>query len=327
MYKHYLITGGAGFIGSHLADFLIQQGKQVTSIDDLSTGRLSNIRHLLNNPAFKQVTGSVLNEALLNQIVSDVDVIIHLAATVGVRLIIEKPIQAFETNVLGTEKLLKVAKNHNLKILIASSSEVYGKVEVLPFSEENDVIFGPSSRPRWSYANSKLMDEFLALAYYREYKLPVVIARLFNTVGPRQTADYGMVMPRFIHQAVNHEPVSVYGDGSQDRCFCSVYDVRKAILQLSETPEAVGNVYNIGSTERISIMQLAKKIINLTQSKSDIIKISYADAYGQGFEDIKTRVPDIERITKLTGWIPQITLDETIMQLAGNIGYCGATGN
>jgi len=310
--RRYLITGGAGFIGSHLSELLLNQGHRVRVIDNLSTGRLSNIRHLCNNPSFAFTRASITNAALLNRLAGQSDIIIHLAAAVGVEKIIEDPVGTIETNVMGTELVLKAALRHKCRVLIASTSEVYGKGIKVPFNEKDDVLLGPTSKNRWGYAASKMVDEFLALAYQHEYKLPVVIVRLFNTVGVRQTGQYGMVVPRFIARALKGEPILVYGDGRQRRCFCDVRDVILAIAALAITPAAIGKVVNIGSRSEISIGDLARKIKSLTASRSPIVKIPYDKAYAPGFEDMRRRIPDTALIRKLIGWSPVITLDETL---------------
>ena len=316
---HYLITGGAGFVGSFLIQSLLEQGKTVTIVDNLSTGRMENIQPWIGHPRFRFAIDSITNEAVLDRLVSEVDTIIHLAAAVGVRLIVEKPVHTIETNIMGTEKILKTALRYRVKVLIASTSEVYGKSAQVPFSEDQDSLLGPSSKNRWAYAASKLVDEFLGLAYQREYGLPIVIFRLFNTIGPRQRGRYGMVVPRLIRQALEGETLSVYGDGTQRRCFCDVRDVIRAIIGLSEHPEAVGKVFNIGAANEISIKDLAERILKITQSRSKISLVPFADAYGTDFEDMPRRVPDTTRIQKLLGWSPSISLDETLTAVRDHI--------
>jgi UDP-glucose 4-epimerase len=315
--KRVLITGGAGFIGSHLADALISQGCQVTVIDDLSTGSFANIEHLARHPRFRFAIESITNEVVLDRLVSDCDVIFHLAAAVGVRLIIEQPVHTIETNVMGTEAVLQAALRYRAKVLVASTSEVYGKGTVVPFREEDDVVLGPTAQNRWAYAATKMVDEFLALAYNQERGLPVVIARLFNTVGPRQSGRYGMVIPRFVEQALRNDPLTVYGDGTQTRCFCHVSDTVRALVDLAESPDAVGRVFNVGSTEEISILDLAHRVVEGVGGdpvkQADAIQlVPYAEAYPAGFEDMQRRVPDITRIKSTIGWTPTISLEETL---------------
>jgi UDP-glucose 4-epimerase len=311
-----LITGGAGFIGSHLAEALLARGHQVTVIDDLSTGRFENIAHLAAQPRFQFAIESITNEVVLDRLASECDMIFHLAAAVGVMLIVDQPVHTIETNVMGTEAVLKAAVRYRAKVLIASTSEVYGKGNQIPFREDDDVVLGPTSRSRWAYAASKMVDEFLALAYYREKGLPVVVFRLFNTVGPRQTGQYGMVIPRFVQQALRGEPLTIYGDGRQSRCFLHVQDAVEAVLSLAEFPEAVGEVFNIGSTEEITIRDLAEKVAVLIKDRSSSDRqlsfIPYDQAYAVGFEDMLKRVPDIAKIVRVTGWFPQRSLDETL---------------
>lgn len=319
-----LITGGAGFIGSHLAESLLNQGYVVTIIDDLSTGKFSNIASLRKQKDFQFVIDSIMNEMVLDRLVSEADVIIHLAAAVGVKLIVEKPVHTIETNVTGTMKVLQAAVRYRVEVLIASTSEVYGKGNHIPFKEEDDVVLGPTTRSRWSYAASKMIDEFLALSYAREKDLPVVIFRLFNTIGPRQTGQYGMVVPRFIQQAIAGQPLTVYGDGNQSRCFLHVNDAVEAIVRLTESPRVIGEVLNIGSTEEITIRDLAKLVIDVRDSEfenrlkqqkhlsNQIIYIPYEEAYTSGFEDMQRRVPDISKIVGMVGWKPKWTLRQSI---------------
>lgn len=291
----YLITGGAGFIGSHLTDALLAAGHEVLVIDDLSTGRYANIARHAGNPRFHFARASILDGIVLDRLASQADVIVHLAAAVGVQLIVQQPVHTIETNVMGTEAVLKAALRYGCRVLVASTSEVYGKGSRIPFAEDDDVLLGPSSRSRWSYAASKMVDEFLALAYQDEYGLEVVPVRLFNTVGPRQTGRYGMVIPRFVGQALAGEPITVYGDGQQSRCFCAVGDVVAALVGLSAHPEAPGRVYNVGSDEETTIMALAERVRALTGSVSPIVTVPYAEAYAPGFEDMQRRVPDTAR--------------------------------
>ena len=312
----YLITGGTGFIGSYLAEALLAQNHSVTVIDNLSTGRFDNIAHLTGHPNFRFAVDNITNEIVLDRLASECDVIFHLAAAVGVKLIVEHPVHTIETNIMGTEAVLKAALRYRAKVLVASTSEVYGKGIKVPFAEEDDVVLGPTTRSRWSYAASKMVDEFLALAYYHERSLPAVVFRLFNTVGPRQTGQYGMVVPRFVEQALRNEPITIYGDGNQSRCFCDVSDVVRALIALSAHPEAIGNVFNIGNTEEVSITQLAERIIKVTKSQSTLEYIPYSEAYAPGFEDMQRRVPDTRKIQALLGWTPQIKLDGIIERVA-----------
>lgn len=310
-----LITGGAGFIGSHLADELIKRGDRVCLIDDLSTGRLENIEHLLGDGRCSFVHCSVLDRFSVEEFVKECDVIYHLAAAVGVKYVIENPLKAIRFNVHGTEMILELASKWRKKVMIASTSEVYGKDGAVPYREDGDRLMGATTTARWSYACTKALDEFMALAYSREQKVPVVIVRFFNTCGPRQTGQYGMVIPRFVRNALMGEPLMVHGDGTQTRCFTYVGDVVRAITTLMETEEAVGEIFNVGSTEEIQIRQLAKKVIELTGSSSTIKYISYEEAYGEGFEDMKRRVPDITKIHNLIGWKPEVRLDELLQKV------------
>lgn len=310
--SHALITGGAGFIGSHLAEALLAAGQHVVAIDNLSTGRLSNIAHLLDHPHFQFVNETILNEGVMDRLVSDCDIIYHLAAAVGVELIIQDPVHTIETNLLGSETVLRLARRYRRKVLIASTSEVYGKSDDLPFREDADRVYGATTKSRWSYAESKAMDEFLALAYHAKYGLPVVICRFFNTVGPRQTGTYGMVIPRLVKQAVSGQPLSVHGDGLQSRCFCNVKDTVRAVIALSDHPGAVGEIYNVGSQHEITILDLARRIIARANSQSDIKLIPYAQAYAAGFEDMRRRIPGIDKIYAAIGWRPAIELDQTL---------------
>lgn len=307
-----LITGGAGFVGSHLAEELLRRGEEVFVIDDLSTGRIDNIEPLKANPKFHYAIDSVHNEPVLAEMIDRCDMVYHLAAAVGVKLIVESPVNTIETNVHGTEVVLKLANKKKKKVLITSTSEVYGKSTSVPFREDQDLVLGPTTKGRWSYACSKAIDEFLAIAYWHEKRLPVIIVRLFNTVGPRQTGRYGMVIPNFVQQALNDEPITVYGDGEQSRAFGYVGDVVRALADLARHPQAAGEVFNIGNTKEITINRLAERIKELTGSQSEIVHIPYDRAYEQGFEDMPRRVPDISKIHRLTGYQPTVDLDEIL---------------
>lgn len=312
---HALITGGAGFIGSHLAERLLAHGYDVTIIDNLSTGRIENLKTLDGNPKFRAAIEDIRNIHVMDRLVSECDVIYHLAAAVGVERIISEPIETIETNIGGTEVVLKTARRYRKKVLIASTSEVYGKGVRFPFREDDDSLLGPTTRSRWSYAASKAVDEFLALAYHKQTDLPVVIFRLFNTVGPRQRGQYGMVVPRFVQWALRDEPIRVYGDGQQQRCFCNVRDVVQAIQLLGEHDAAVGQVFNIGSTEEVSILQLAERVRAQAGSRSEIEYVPYDQAYEAGFEDFRRRVPSIDKIRSTVEWDPTTSLGETIDQI------------
>ncbi len=315
MDKTTLITGGAGFIGSHLAEALLAQGKSVVVIDNLSTGSLDNIAALLQHPRFTFIKDTIANTPLLHDVLARCEFVFHLAAAVGVELIVRDPIGVIETNVEGTMAVLRAAARYAIPVLITSTSEVYGKGIRVPFAEEDDRLLGPTTKSRWCYAESKAVDEFLGLAYYREQGLPVVIVRLFNTIGPRQTGQYGMVVPRFVRQALHGAPITVYGDGSQTRCFCNVQDVVRALIQLSVTPAAMGHIFNIGSTEEVRILDLAHMVREEARSASDIIFVPYDKAYEPGFEDMARRVPDIRKIQTMLGWTPQLSLRETLAQM------------
>lgn len=312
---HALITGGAGFIGSHLAERLLAAGHEVTIIDNLSTGRIRNLAALEGKPGFHSAIEDIRNIHVMDRLVSECDVIFHLAAAVGVQRIISEPIETIETNIGGTEVVLQTARRYRKKVLIASTSEVYGKGVRFPFHEDDDTVMGPTTRSRWSYAASKAIDEFLALAYHREVDLPVVIFRLFNTVGARQSGQYGMVLPRFVRWAIKNEPIRVYGDGDQQRCFCNVNDVVTAIHALSETPKAVGEVFNIGSSEEITIRALAERVRERTNSQSPIEFVPYELAYEAGFEDFRRRIPALDKIRSAIEWEPTTSLDDTIDQI------------
>lgn len=322
----FLITGGAGFIGSHLADLLLEQGHRVLAIDDLSTGSIDNIRHILNHPNFHFARAGITDKIVLDRLASQSQVIVHLAAAVGVQLIVEHPVHTIETNVMGTEAVLQASLRYGCRVLIASTSEVYGKGSKIPFAEEDDVLLGPTSKSRWAYAASKMVDEFLGLAYRREFGLDVVVFRLFNTVGPRQTGRYGMVVPRFVRQALANQPLTVYGDGRQSRCFCDVRDVIQALYALALHPAAPGRVYNIGSTEEVSIGELAERVKALTGSRSAIVHVPYAQAYAPGFEDMQRRVPDTSRLRSLINWQPAYSLNDTLAAVVAYEQSRGATG-
>jgi len=304
-----LITGGAGFIGSHLSDAYLERGDEVFIIDDLSTGSFENIRHLKDNPRFHYTIDNVANQQVTAELVDQVDLIVHLAAAVGVKLIVESPVRTIETNVHGTEVVLSLANKKKKRVLIASTSEVYGLSTQVPFSEDGNLVMGATTKGRWSYACSKAIDEFLALAYWREKKLPTTVVRLFNTVGPRQTGQYGMVIPTFVKQALAGRPITVYGDGKQSRCFCYVGDVVGALQKLMDDDTTVGEVFNVGSNQEISIVDLAKKVKELTASQSEIVFVPYDEAYEEGFEDMPRRIPNISKVNKQIGFQPQMDLD------------------
>jgi UDP-glucose 4-epimerase len=315
MKEKILVTGGAGFIGSHLCELLVHNGHTVVAIDNLSTGRLDNIAHLLPMPGFLFVRETITNSLVLDRLTSEADIIIHLAAVVGVKLIVEDPVNTIATNIMGTEAVLTTANRYGCKVMLASTSEVYGKGFKVPFNEEDDCVMGPTSHSRWAYATSKAIDEFLGLAYYRQFGLPVVVMRFFNTVGPRQTGQYGMVIPRFVHQALLNEPITIYGDGEQSRCFADVADIIDAINKLSSNPAAVGQVFNIGSTEEVTIRELAEMVIASTGSQSKVIYVPYEEAYAPGFEDMRRRVPDLAKVHKLIGYEPHYTLEATLKRV------------
>jgi UDP-glucose 4-epimerase len=311
-----LITGGAGFIGSHLADHLLSLGDEIWAVDDLSTGSIENIEHLKSNPRFHYQVESIMNGPAIAELVDRCDAIFHLAAAVGVRLIVESPVRTIETNIRGTEIMLQLAAKKKKLVVIASTSEVYGKATKVPFCEDDDLVIGAPVRGRWSYACSKAIDEFLALAYWKEKKLPVIVVRFFNTVGPRQTGRYGMVLPNFVRQALANEPVTVYGDGTQSRCFGYVGDVVEALGKLVRTEAAVGQVFNIGNDEEVSINERAERVKKITGSTSSIVHVPYQEAYEEGFEDMPRRVPSIEKIGKLIGYRPKTSLNEIIHKVA-----------
>lgn len=310
-----LITGGSGFIGSHLAERLLSLGHEVLVLDDLSTGSIDNITHLKTQPGFSYVIDTVTNEQLLAEMIDRCDVVFHLAAAVGVKLIVEQPVHTIETNVHGTEVVLKHANKKKKLVFIASTSEVYGKSADVPFREDADLVLGATVKHRWAYACSKMIDEFLALAYWKERKLPVVIVRLFNTVGPRQTGQYGMVLPTFVRQALAGHPITVFGDGTQSRSFTYVGDVVDALVALASEPKAIGGVFNIGNPDEVSIRELADRVKAATGSSSPIQYIPYDQAYEEGFEDMPRRVPDIGKLAKLIGYEPKVGLDETIKRV------------
>lgn len=310
-----LITGGAGFIGSYLAEAHLSRGDKVSVIDNLSTGKLDNIKHLQENPNFSLTVDSIMNETVMEELISECDLVYHLGAAVGVRYIIENPLESIKTNIRGTEIVLEKANKYKKKLFLSSTSEIYGKSDNVPFKEDDDRVLGSTHIARWSYSTTKAVDEFLALAYWREKKLPVIIARFFNICGPRQTGQYGMVVPRFVKKALLNQPIPVYEDGSQSRCFTYIDDVIEAVLALIECPDAVGEIFNIGSTEEITIQELAEKIIELTNSKSTILHIPYEEAYEKGFEDMKRRVPDISKINNLIGWQPKVGIDELLSKI------------
>ena len=304
-----LITGGAGFIGSHLSDAYLQRGDEVFIIDDLSTGSIENIRHLKDHPHFHYTIESVNNQPVTAELVDQCDVIFHLAAAVGVKLIVESPVRTIETNVHGTEVVLSLANKKKKRVLIASTSEVYGLSAEVPFREDGNLVMGATTKGRWSYACSKAIDEFLALAYWREKKLPTIVVRLFNTVGPRQTGQYGMVIPTFVKQALSGRPITVFGDGKQSRCFGYVGDVVGALMKLMDDESAVGEVFNIGSNQEISIIDLARKVKELTNSESEIVLVPYDEAYEEGFEDMPRRIPDISKVKAQVGFQPEMSLE------------------
>ena len=310
-----LITGGAGFVGSHLAEALLSRGDEVFILDNLSTGSIHNIAHLKEHARFHYTIDSITNEPLLAELVDRADTVVHLAAAVGVKLIVEAPVHTIETNVHGTEVVLKHANKKKKLVLIASTSEVYGKSVELPFREDADLVLGPTAKHRWAYACSKMIDEFLALAYWKERKLPVIIVRLFNTVGPRQTGQYGMVIPNFVRQALAGQPITVFGDGTQSRSFTYVGDVVRAMVALVDEPRAVGQVFNIGNGTEITIADLASKVKQLTESSSTIVRVPYDQAYEAGFEDMPRRVPDISKLRALVGYQPTVELDEILTRV------------
>ena len=314
--QNILITGGAGFIGSHLAEALLREGCHVTVIDNLSTGRWGNIDRFKDQTGFRAIVADCEERELMEAEVSQHDMVYHLASAVGVKLIIEKPVETVETIFHGTDVVLKAASKFRRPVLLTSTSEVYGKSEAIPFREEADVVMGPTSKRRWAYACAKALDEFLALAHYYQTNLPVYIVRLFNTVGPRQTGQYGMVLPSFVRAALENKPLTVYGDGGQRRCFCSVFDVVEALVKLPRTPAAAGKVVNVGSQEEVTIQELAERVKKHCNSKSETARLSYDAAYGPGFDDMRRRVPDLTRVKELIGWSPKHNLEAIIGQVA-----------
>ena len=314
-----LITGGAGFIGSHLSAHLLSLGHQVVIIDDLSTGRLENIAPLRDDPRFQFAIDAITNEVVMDRLASECDIIFHLAAAVGVELIVRSPVRTIETNIMGTAAVLRVANRYRRKVLLTSTSEIYGKSNQVPFAEDDDRVLGPTTRSRWSYSTSKAVDEFLFLGYHRERGLPVVIVRLFNTIGPRQSGRYGMVVPRFVAQALAGQPLTVYGDGSQSRCFADVRDVVQGIVALAQWPAAEGQVFNLGSNREITITDLARLVLAVTGSQSPITTIPYAQAYEAGFEDMMRRVPALSKVAAWIGWQVKIPLEETLRAVAQHL--------
>jgi UDP-glucose 4-epimerase len=312
-----LITGGAGFVGSHLADRLIKDGHEITVIDDLSTGRYSNVAHLEGRKDFRLIIDTVLDQSLMEDLVRETDRVFHMASAVGVRLIMEQPVKTIETIFHGTDVVLKFCSRYRKRVLIPSTSEVYGKGASVPFGEEDDLLTGATDKHRWAYACAKTLDEFLALAHWKETRLPVVVIRLFNTVGPRQTGQYGMVVPRFVQAALKNEPITVFGDGTQQRCFGHVADVVEGLSKVLETPACFGQVINLGNDEEVSIMGLADRAITLTGSSSEIKFVPYEEAYGEGFEDMRRRVPSLQKAKRLIGYKPTRTLDNIINDVAG----------
>jgi UDP-glucose 4-epimerase len=311
----YLITGGAGFIGSHLCDELLARGDSVHVLDDLSTGSLDNIAHVKGNPRFECTIGSAGDSRLMGELIKETDGVFHLAAAVGVALIVDSPVRTIETNVHCTEVVLDQANETRTPVMIASTSEVYGKSATLPFREDGDLVLGATNVGRWAYACSKAIDEFLAIAYWKERQLPAIVVRLFNTVGPRQTGRYGMVVPRFVNQALAGRPLTVYGEGTQRRCFSHVHDVVGALASLMQQQEAYGEVVNVGSQEEVSILELARRVIELAGSTSDISLIPYDEAYEEGFEDMHRRIPDIEKVGRMIGWQPARRLDDIVTDM------------
>jgi len=319
---NYLVTGGAGFIGSHLVEALLSAGHRVSAMDNLSTGNIKNIHQVLDHPQFHFARVNIMDAVVLDRLASESDIIIHLAAAVGVRLIVEQPVHAIETNIMGTEAVLKAAVRYGCRTILASTSEVYGKGCRIPFTEDDDIVLGCTERNRWAYAASKMVDEFLGLAYYGSLGLPVIPIRLFNTVGPRQTGHYGMVVPRMMRQAITGRAITVYGDGQQRRCFCDVSDVVRALVAISMHEAAPGRVYNLGNDrEEISMLELAHRIRDITHSSSQIVFVPYSEAYAPGFEDMERRVPNVARIQELLGWEPEMRLDEILRRVYESLRF------
>lgn len=317
--KKFLLTGGAGFIGSHLTEALLKAGHATTVIDDLSTGRWENLTLVETDPNFRAIIASADDINLLEKEVPKHDFVYHLASAVGVKLIIDRPVETVQRIVRTTDALVEICSRYRKPLLLTSTSEVYGKSETVPFIEESDITLGATSKRRWAYAAAKMLDEFLVLAHHYQSSLPVYIVRLFNTVGPRQTGQYGMVVPRFIQSALHNKPLEVYGDGEQKRCFCGVFDIVDALLRFPETPDAIGKVVNLGSNEEIGIRELAERIVRVLGSKSSVVLIPYEQAYGPGFDDMRRRIPDLKRAETLLGWTPKTKLDEIIRQIAENL--------
>jgi len=315
-----LVTGGAGFIGSHLCERLLERDDEVYTVDDLSTGSIANVQHLKEHPDFHYYIDSITNQRLMAELVDLCDVTYHLAAAVGVRLIVESPVRTMETNIRGTEIVLSLAEQKRKRVLITSTSEVYGKRDAIPFREDDDLVMGPTNKGRWSYACSKAIDEFLAIAYWKEKRVPTVIVRLFNTVGPRQTGRYGMVIPNLVMQALTGENLTVFGDGSQSRCFTHVNEAVDAIIKIANHPGANGEVYNIGSRQEITILELAQRIKELTGSQSKIVFVPYEKAYEEGFEDMMRRVPDLTKANQLIGYEPKVSLDDILRSVIADVG-------
>ena len=318
-----LVTGGAGFIGSHLTEALLAAGHEVVVLDNLSTGRLANLAAVAAHPRLEMTEGSVTDDALVRKLMAGADVVYHLAAAVGVRLILDRPVGTIETNVVGTETILRAAREGHPRVVLASTSEVYGKNDRVPLSEDDDRVLGPTTKSRWSYACSKALDEFLALAYHHEHGVPVTILRFFNTIGPRQTGRYGMVVPRFVRQALDGGPITVYGDGCQSRCFTDVEDTVRAAIALSLAPAAVGEVFNVGNTHEVTIWALAERVRGLTRSGASIVRVPYEEAYQPGFEDLRRRVPDIRKAERVAGCRPRVPLDETLTRVIGHLRDTG----
>ena len=318
----YLITGGAGFVGSHLAEELLSRNHHVLIIDNLSTGSMRNIEHLKVNPKFTYAIDDIANEHLLAELIDSCDTVYHLAAAVGVKLIVERPAETIETNIHGTQLVLKHAAKKRRKVIFTSTSEVYGKSTKIPFAENDDMVLGATTKARWAYAASKAVDEFMVLSYVKEKSLPAVIVRLFNTVGPRQVGHYGMVIPTFISQARTGSPITVFGDGKQSRCFCYVGDVISGLIKLAKCKEAEGQVFNLGSNQEITINELAEKVKQILHSASEIVHVPYSEAYEEGFEDMRRRMPDISKVGRLIGFEPTKTIDEILEVTAKYMGGC-----